>query len=37
MYFCVANNWLVVKAISLKLGDLTKFNKFVYISKSISK
>ena len=33
----MANNWLVIKAKRFEIGDLTKFNKFFYLLKSISK
>ena len=31
----MANNWLVIKAKRLKIGDLTKFNNFFCLLKSI--
>ena len=35
--FLMVNNWFVIKGKRLKIGDLTKFNKFSYLLKSICK
>ena len=35
--FLMANNWLVLKAKRLKIGNVTKFHKFFCLLKSICK